>query len=141
MLYQSKSTRLKPEEREQCALMQWAHLHNDIWPYLIHIRNEGKRSLAEGARAKRMGLMKGVSDLFLAKPKVTPDGWNNDGHAEYLYSGGFWIELKSQKGKPSKEQLDFLRKMEIEGYETGIFYSWTEAANAILQYIGEPKQF
>lgn len=124
---------MKPEEAEQCALIEWARLHNDIWPYLIHIRNEGKRSLAEGARAKRMGLMKGVSDLFFAKPKIWAYGEE--------YNHGFWIELKSQKGKPSKEQLDFLRKMEIERYETGIFYCWTDAANAILEYLGEPKQF
>ncbi len=127
---------MKPEEREQCALIQWARLNDDIWPYLIHIRNEGKRSLAEGARAKRMGLMKGVSDLFFAKHRNVTSVFEG-GDVE----GGLWIELKSKNGKPSKEQLDFLRKMEIEGYETGIFYCWTDAANAILQYIGEPKQF
>lgn len=141
---------MKPEEREQCALIEWARLHDDIWPYLIHIRNEGKRSLAEGARAKRMGLMKGVSDLFLAFPickkiKIPPKTeYNPDMFlpADGMYwLHGMWIELKSQKGKPSLEQVEFLHKMHNQSYSTGIYYNWTEAANAILEYLGEPKQF
>jgi hypothetical protein len=123
---------MKAEEREQIALIEWAHLYDDIWPYLIHIRNEGKRSLAEGARAKRMGLMKGVSDLFFAYPIVKD---------EPLYrSYGVWIELKSKKGIVSAEQEAFLNKMFYQGYATGVYYSWPAAANAILGYLGKPLQ-
>jgi len=122
---------MKPEEREQIALIEWAHLHDDIWPYLIHVRNEGKRSVAEGAKAKRMGLMKGVSDLFLARPR-----WELENNLK----AGLWIELKSKKGRLTPSQNKFLDLMESTGYMASVAYSWTDAANAILEYLGKPLQ-
>lgn len=122
--------KLKPEEQEQIALLEWARLHHDIWPYLIHIRNEGKRSIYEGAKAKRMGLMKGVSDLFLAKTCYI----EINGHD----SSGLWIELKSSKGKLRNVQRDFLIRMRNEGYKAITAYSWQEAAKAICDYLGKP---
>jgi len=138
-----RKKRLNLEEKEQMALIEWAHLHDDIWPYLIHIRNEGKRSKAEGAKAKRMGLMKGVSDLFLAKPtrirlvdELLSEETKKVGCIVINYSG-FWIELKSKHGKPTNHQLNFLDKMKLERYKAAIFYSWTDAAKAICEYLGK----
>lgn len=132
-----RKKRLNLEEKEQMALIEWAHLHDDIWPYLIHIRNEGKRSLAEGAKAKRMGLMKGVSDLFFAQAvaivKKNTDGKITDINMYH----GFCIELKSKKGKLSEEQKEFLERMNGQYYQTGVYYSWTDAAKAICEYLGK----
>jgi hypothetical protein len=116
------------EDFEQIALMDWADYHPIIAKYLFHIRNEAKRTYSEGVRAKRMGLKRGVSDLFLAYPREN-------------YSG-FWIELKRPKTKEhaagvlNAYQKDFLMAMEEAGYKTGVFYSWTDAAKAIAEYCG-----
>lgn len=126
--------KLKPEEQEQIALLEWARLHDDVWPYLIHIRNEGKRSIYEGAKAKKMGLMKGVSDLFLAIPSYFP---TNFAPISSINEAGFFIELKSKKGKLSIEQSNFLEEMNEIGYRTGVYYCWTDAAKAICDYLGK----
>lgn len=116
------------EDFEQIALMDWAACHPLITKYLFHIRNEAKRSYGEGIKAQRMGLKRGVSDLFLAYPR------NN-------YSG-FWIELKRPKTKEhpagvlNSYQKNFLLAMEDVGYKTGVFYSWIDAAKAIAEYCG-----
>ena len=60
--------------------------------FLYHIRNGGSmKSAREGMKFKRMGVRKGVPDLFLSIPT-----------AEYH---GFYIELKKKGGKPSEEQI------------------------------------
>jgi hypothetical protein len=116
------------EDFEQIALMDWAECYPAIDKYLFHIRNEGKRSYAEGIKAKRMGLKRGVSDLFLAYPREP--------------YAGFWIELKRPKTKDhpagvlNAYQRDFLLAMDEKGYKTGVFYSWTDAAKAIAEYCG-----
>ena len=91
------------ESQEQRALIQWAsytinptNQKYKIIDHLIHIPNEGKRSLISGYNMKLMGLKSGVSDLFFAYP-IHP------------YSG-LWIELKTLKGKISELQYDFLQE-------------------------------
>lgn len=109
------------EQEEQIALLKWASLYNDIAPFLIHIRNEGKRSLREGSIAKKMGLKKGVCDLFFARP-------SKNFH-------GFWIELKVGNNKLKKVQKEFMQRMKNENYQIGVFWSWTDAAKAISHYL------
>lgn len=114
---------MKSEQFEQIYLMDWAFNYPDIYPFLIHIPNEGKRTPITGAIAKKMGLKKGVSDLFLAYPTK-----------EY---SGFWIELKAAKGKPTREQLSWIELMESVGFKAGVYYGWIEAAKAINIYLGK----
>ena len=114
---------MKPEEQEQVWLLEWAFYHPDIRPYLIYIENEGKCSWARGKIAKRMGKKKGVSDLFLAK-------------ASDKYHG-FWLELKSMSGKPTSDQLKWIKLMESVDYKAGVYYGWVEAAKAICLYLGK----
>ena len=114
------------------SLIDWASWATvggvKVSDYLIHIPNEAKRSKAAGARAKRMGLKVGVSDLFLAVP-----------------AGGFsglWIELKApataghRAGKPTQAQLDWLDRMAAAGYCTCLCWGWMAAKSAIEDYLG-----
>lgn len=120
---------MKAEDFEQIALVDWIQYKPKIKEYLIAIRNEGKRSRQEGHNAKLMGLRPGASDLFFAYPAQGKPG--------------LWIELKvpsrngKAAGKPSKEQIQFLEIMHTVGYATKICYGWQEAANTILEYLGE----
>ena len=57
-------------------------------------------------KAKKMGMVNGQSDLFLAVPKKING----------KYFGGLYIEYKAIDGKPSKDQLEFIDEMVENGY-------------------------
>lgn len=114
------------EEQEQEALFRWIAFQSVKYPELklmIHIPNEGKRSKAEGARLKRIGLRPGVPDLILPIPK---NG-----------KGGLFIELKRQKGgRVSENQKKWIEELERNGNVASVCYGWLEAAVLIARYIG-----
>ena len=92
---------------------------------LFHIPNEGKRSPAEGAKQKRLGLRKGVADLFFAWP-------TNDRH-DPLH--GLWIEIKTAGGRVSKEQEAFIIRMQRNGYAAHVVRSIDEAIDVFDDYM------
>lgn len=81
------------ESALQIQCVKWFDMQYPYWStYLYHIRNGGSiKSPREGLKFKRMGVRKGVPDLFLSVPT----------HEHH----GFYIELKKKGGKPSDEQL------------------------------------
>lgn len=103
----------------QQKIVSWAR---NMGLPLISIPNHGKRSAWGGQREVMMGLTKGVSDLFLARPK---NG-----------KGGMWIELKSRGRVPTFEQTEWLYHMRDEGYEIGWFDNVADAQEAIIRYLG-----
>lgn len=112
------------EDNEQIFLFQWATLQSCKYPeleLLFHIPNGGKRNAREAARFKRMGVKPGVPDLFLPVPR-----------GEYH---GLWIEMKSSKGKTSKNQKDMLEKLNKQGYKAVVCFGWEEAAETIKRYL------
>ncbi|MCB5299278.1 VRR-NUC domain-containing protein [Yersinia intermedia] len=115
------------ETEEQAALIAWADktVINGICigDYLIHIPNEGKRGPKAARDAKRLGLRKGVPDLFLALPR--------GGYA------GLWIEMKALDGKPTLDQTQWLNKMNEMGYLAIINFSCVEAVKTITEYINK----
>jgi hypothetical protein len=115
-------------------------------PLLIHIPNEGKRSPIEGARQKACGLRKGVFDYFFAMRgnrrlhKEIMKGMQVVGHTYIdIVWLGLWLELKSEKGKPTKEQLDFQEDMYQQGYQAIIVNGLDEAIEAFEDYIKIPE--
>jgi hypothetical protein len=116
------------EDSEQIALIHLATLcvidGKRISDYLFAIPNGGKRSKTEAARMKKMGVKPGVSDLLLPIPRK---GFH-----------GLWIELKAKKGKPTKEQLEWLDKMTAEGYAAVLCYGCLSAIKTIEQYMRQP---
>jgi hypothetical protein len=71
---------------------------------------------------KAEGVKAGVPDVFLAVP-IGP------------YHGLFG-EMKFGKGQLRKEQREWLDHLDRQGYKTGVWYSWLEAARAICDYLG-----
>jgi hypothetical protein len=56
------------EDQTHEAIIGWLHAvlpHKEI----VHVANEGRRSLWEAARLKRLGLRPGASDIFLIIPR------------------------------------------------------------------------
>lgn len=108
------------ESNEQIATMDWLRAqHPKIALHTLHIGNERKATYYAGYIMKRMGVLKGASDLFMA--------WPNGGYH------GLFIELKSKVGKPSPEQLAFIERMRGVGYMAKVCYG-AEEAIAMMQY-------
>ena len=120
------------EEAEQRALIVWAAYSCAAHPelcMLYHIPNEGKRSLATGARLQAMGLRKGVPDICLPVPR-----------GKYH---GLYIELKRAArslSHVSPEQRAWLDALSSKGYCALVCYGAHEAERAILAYLegGDP---
>lgn len=123
MVEQSKVvTKQHTESNEQIAAMDWLRAqHPKIALYTLHIGNERKASYYAGYIMKRMGVLKGASDLFMAYP-----------------SGGFhglFIEVKSKTGKPTVEQKDFIDRMNSVGYMARVCYGAEEVINTMKDYL------
>lgn len=101
-------------------VIQWVRAQAHLSPYVIHIPNEGKRSLQAAATLKAMGMRSGVSDLFVALPR-----------GEYH---GAWIELKTIKGRLSDNQKDFFSDMQKAGYYTALCRGFDEAIATLTHY-------
>jgi hypothetical protein len=88
----------------------------------MHIGNERKASYYAGYINKRMGVLKGASDLFMA--------WPSGGYH------GLFIEMKSAIGKPTPEQKAFIQRVSEVGYYGCICYGAEEAIETMKYYIG-----
>ena len=110
------------ESNEQIAAMDWLRAqHPNIALHTLHIGNERKASYYAGYIMKRMGVLKGASDLFMAWP-----------------CGGFhglFIEVKSKIGRPRAEQKAFLQRMKDVGYRAEICYGAEEVISTMKDYL------
>lgn len=113
----------KTEDTEQMQIINYCNSMSAYVPeysMIYHIPNEGKRK--NGAKLKRIGLRKGIPDLCLPVPKM---GFN-----------GLYIELKKDTSKKaSKEQKEWLFKLEQQGYATSLCFGADEAINLITAYM------
>ena len=125
--------RVPLEHEEQANLIEWAFAQRSTIPelkLLFAIPNQG------AARLKNLqteGVMRGVLDLFLAKPH-----WydSDDGRGYCLYFGLF-IEIKRRKGgKISPEQYAWIAALSAEGYGAVVCRGADEARTAILKDSG-----
>lgn len=111
------------ESALQIQCIRWFDLQYPYWAkYLFHIRNGGSiKSAREGAKFKRMGVRKGIPDLFLSIPSGT---WH-----------GFYIELKKAGGKPSEEQIENGNSFQSLGYRFCIISDFDTFMHEINSYM------
>lgn len=110
------------EDPEHLAFVQW--WEKDYPQYeLIHIPNGGlrdsnkKRAAIRGAKLKKMGVKKGVWDLFF------PD----------LF---LWVEMKRQKGgRLTPEQKLFQQRREAAGYVCLVAYGWHDGMEKVKAFL------
>lgn len=107
------------ETKIQICLCNWLKQLHPEWPF-IHIANERTCSIQQGALLKKMGVRRGVSDLFFPKSNV-------------LYHG-MWLELKSKSGKLTEHQIKFLQDMRDLGYEARAAWGFDEAIDIIQRF-------
>lgn len=106
------------EDVIQIQVVHWIRSNTDL--PVIHIANQRACTPSQGAKLKRMGVLPGVSDLFIPR-------------AHSIYHG-LWIELKSHKGKPSLNQVSFSKMMQREGYEALFAYGADDAIALIKDF-------
>ena len=89
---------------------------------LVHTPNEGKRNVYNGARLKREGLRKGFPDISLYCPV-----------GRYH---GLMIEMKRKKGSTiTKEQKEWIEKLNAQGYAAVFAYGCEQAWDVIEKYL------
>ena len=108
------------ENSIQKAVMQWVNLNPTLRKVVIHIPNEGKRTVSYGKSLKDMGMRSGVSDLFIAMGR----------HNYY----GAWIELKSKNGVLSTAQRQFIIDISDQNYLSASCHSIEETIEFIEWY-------
>lgn len=129
------------EDDNQEEVIRWCELNKTKYPQLdmiFAIPNGGRRNVREAVRLKRQGVKAGVPDLFLACTSCS----YSDRIKKYSFSdfNGLFIEMKAGKNKPTKSQSDWHIKLKDFGYRIIIAYSWTEAVNEIIDYLGLPNR-
>lgn len=124
--------------REQALQIQCVAWFDRQYPalskHLIHIPNggrrvaktsrSGRRYSPEAQRLKLMGVRAGVADLLLAYPR--------------LGVPGLWIEMKSETGRASPAQKEFLESMVEAGYRVAVCSSFEDFMEIIKSYLGKP---
>lgn len=112
------------EAEEQEALMNWASMSRGKYPqlfWLFHIPNGGTRHPAEAVHLKRMGVKAGVPDLFLPFP-VKP-------------FHGLWIEMKSETGRATSLQRDWIEQLRLFGYAAYVCMGFKSAQDCLIAYL------
>lgn len=113
------------ESQHQAALFKWAHLVRNKYPeleLLHHIPNGGSRHKIEAVNLKRQGVKSGVPDLCLPVAR-----------GKYH---GLYIELKTEKGRTSKNQDYWVEKLNENGYFCEVCHGWDSARRVIEWYMG-----
>ena len=105
----------------QKAFFQWLSYYPAIRRVTFAIPNGGKRTPAEGAHQRALGLTAGIPDIFMAIPS---DGFN-----------GMFIELKRPSGILTENQAQTIEWLGSEGYKCVICYSVTEAIDQVKDYL------
>lgn len=110
---------ITPEQSAQIIVCDFSRSHK--LPF-YHIANERKCSFAYGNLLKRMGVTKGISDIFM--PRSNPNKTFK----------GLFIELKAGKNKPTPSQIEFINNIISEGYAGHVAYGADEAIAIIKAF-------
>jgi hypothetical protein len=122
--YMMGRSKLKPEMGLQCALMSWLEAKHPTIKDLTFASAGGMwTSIRQASLMKSSGYKRGTPDLFIAIPQ-------RGAH-------GLFIELKTEKGRPSKEQKEVCKALNNVGYEAYICRGWQPAIDTIEKYCEE----
>lgn len=113
------------EDNIQASFFSWLKLHERQYPVLARfyaIPNGGFRHKATAAKMLETGTKRGVLDTCLP---ISRKGFVS-----------LWIEFKSQTGRLSPEQLEWIEFLESENHLIKICRTWHDAAEVVIDYLG-----
>ena len=103
--------------QQNVAIFLWS-IPGLLW---WHTPNGGTRNKREAVKFKRMGVLPGVSDVFIAEPKK---GFH-----------GLFIELKVEGGRLADSQKWFLQEAEKRNYKTAVAWGVDEFIDIVTDYL------
>lgn len=110
------------EHQEQVAFFQWIEKQPLLRNLTFAIPNGGTRDPIEAKHLKEEGVRRGVPDIFVALPL---GGYH-----------GLFIEMKRRKGSTiSKDQREWIEKLQEQGYVANICMGFDEARAAVERYL------
>lgn len=116
------------EREEQAALVEWFRLQYPQYNKAIRLSlngvafRNGKEAARRKAEAKKQGLTIGESDLMFT---VARGGYH-----------GLCIEMKSENGRLSEDQSEYLGFMREMGYAAFCCKGAAEAIGVVREYMG-----
>jgi hypothetical protein len=125
--------KFKGFEKSKCFLKNSEHQHAVafckyvkftlpyIWEVMFHVPNGGHRHIKTAFDLKQEGVKAGVPDYFVPYPTKSKHG--------------LFIELKTETGRLSKVQQDYLDRLEKLGYECVTAYGWQQAVEFLENYL------
>ena len=114
------------ESKIQQACIKWFDLQYPQYSQILFsVPNGGKRNVVTASIMKKEGVRRGVLDIFFAKCILK----------ENAFKIGLFIEIKTKDGKLSKEQKEFIKKVEAEGFKCEICRSLDEFMKVINEYL------
>lgn len=108
------------EADEQQAVAEYCDAHGILF---FHVPNGGKRSKSEAVRLKKQGVKAGVPDLFFP---IVRGKWH-----------GLFVELKTEKGRLSKAQKEWIEALQAEGYCAAMARGADVAIQVIEAYLND----
>lgn len=114
------------EARHQKAVIDWSQQPSirarfPCLKLLHHIPNGGNRDAIEGRHLKEQGVRAGVPDLCLPVARGSYHG--------------LYIEMKTDTGKPSDEQLWWGHELSEQGYFGEVCHGWQSAVRVLEWYL------
>ena len=86
--------------------------------------------MTQAIKMKASGYKKGFPDLAIFEPKVVSPEVD-----PFIYFYGLFLEVKTKKGRPTKEQLWWRNELNKRGYVAEIVYGYDEAVAVIDRYL------
>lgn len=117
------------EAQHQRNVINWSMTVRDIWPELelLHaVPNGGKRDPVEAKHLKEQGLKPGVPDLDLPVARGRYHGLR--------------IEMKTETGRETPEQIWWREKLTEQGYFATVCHGWISAVRTIEWYMNLEKR-
>ncbi len=117
------------EWREQALLVEWCSCQWQLKGHVIAIANGGEKTASQAYVARRMGLRKGASDLFIARPA---QGYH-----------GLWLEVKRDRTYSESEkrtdtwlaQEEFMLLMRKVGYMAERAFGYRHGMEIVWKYL------
>ena len=111
------------EERLQSEVVKYIQLQYPKARYCASLGGQYQPFQSQRNRAKRTGYSKGFPDLFIYEPKG-------------IYHG-LALEIKTHKGRATKEQKEWIEALNDRGYKSVIAKGLPEILDLIDSYMNE----